>query len=334
MMKRRIKQGGAMALAAALMFSAFALPDAYAALGVETDKECSVEVIAAHDQFSELQNLPITVKLYRVADIAVTGAYTATEAFVEVNFSDIDSDTVAAVWEKKAKLAKEIVDAGEVAADAEAVSKEGKAAFTALETGMYLVDAQPVDSDYNTYEFTPYLVSLPNNYYYGTGDDTWVYDLTVKDGNAIGLKPEKSDRYGDLIINKTLDVYNATNGGANFVFQVEATKTDVDAPEEEGKVVYSNVVALTFDGPGTNSVKIEKIPAGADVVVTEVYSGSNYELTTNGEVKIIIIAEDEVEVDFANTHNGGQNGGTGLVNTFTYNDGEWTHSASVDSRTE
>lgn len=332
MMKRRIKQGGAMALAAALMFSAFALPDAYAALGVETDKECSVEVIAAHDQFSELQNLPITVKLYRVADIAVTGAYTATEAFAEVDFSDIDSDTVAAVWEEKAKLAKEIVDTKEIAADAEAVSEEGKAAFTALATGMYLVDAQPVDSDYNTYEFTPYLVSLPNNYYYGTGDDTWVYDLTVEDGNAIGLKPEKSDRYGDLIINKTLDVYNATNGGANFVFQVEATKTDVDT--NEVKVVYSNVVALTFDGPGTNSVKIEKIPAGADVVVTEVYSGANYELTTEGEVTTVIIAEDVVNADFANTHNGGQNGGTGLVNTFTYNDGEWTHSASVDSRTE
>lgn len=330
MMKRRIKQGGAIALAAALTFSAFALPDAHAALGVETDKECSVEVVAAHDQFSELQNLPITVKLYKVADIAVTGAYKATEAFEAIDFSDVDADTVAADWEEKAKLAKEIVDAGEVAVDAEAVSEEGKAAFTALETGMYLIDAQPVDSDYNTYEFTPYLVSLPNNYYYGTGNDEWVYDLV--ENNAIGLKPEKSDRYGDLIINKTLDVYNATNGGANFVFQVEATKTDVDT--EEVRVVYSNVVALAFDGTGTNSVKIEKIPAGADVVVTEIYSGANYELTTDGEVTTIILADSEVEVDFSNTHNGGHNGGTGLVNTFTYNDGEWTHSAAADSRPE
>ena len=332
MMKRRIKQGGAMALAAALMFSAFALPDAYAAPGVETDKECSVEVIAAHDQFSELQNLPITVKLYRVADIAVTGAYTATEAFAEADFSDIDSDTVAAVWEEKAVLAKEIVDTTEAEADAEAECAEGKATFEGLPTGMYLVDAQPVDSDYNTYEFTPYLVSLPNNYYYSSedGDDTWVYDLTGE--NAIGLKPEKSDRYGDLIINKTLDVYNATNEGAYFVFQVEATKTDVDT--EEVRVVYSNVVAMTFDGTATHSVKIEKIPAGADVVVTEIYSGANYELTTEESATTIIIAEDAVEVDFVNTHDGGQNGGTGLVNTFAYNEGEWTHNATVDSSVE
>lgn len=326
-MKRRIKQGGVCVLAAALMFSVFALPNTYAAPGIETDRECSIEVIAAHDEFSELQNLPITVKLYKVADIAVNGEYTPTEAFQSIDFSDVDSDTVAAVWEEKAALAKEVADTEEVTADAEAVSEEGKALFEAMPTGMYLVDAQPAESDYNTYEFKPYLISLPNNYYYGTGNDEWVYDLTGD--HAIGLKPEKSDLYGDLIINKTLEVFNATNEGANFVFQVEATKTDVDT--EEVRVVYSNVVSMTFDGTGTDSVKIEKIPAGADVVVTEVYSGANYELTTDAEASTIIIANSEVEVDFSNTHNGGQNGGTGLVNTFTYNDGEWTHSATEDS---
>ena len=75
MIKRRIKQGGAVVIAAALVFSAFALPDAYAALGIETDKECSVQVVAAHEQFSELKDLPITVKLYKVADVAITNRY-------------------------------------------------------------------------------------------------------------------------------------------------------------------------------------------------------------------------------------------------------------------
>ena len=327
MIKRRIKQGGAVVIAAALMFSAFALPNTYAAPGIKTDEVCSVEVVAIHKEFSELQNLPIQVKLYKVADVALNGAYTATEAFDTIDFSDVDSDTVAAVWEEKAALAKEIVDTTEAQADAEAECEEGRVIFEGLATGMYLVYAQPASSDYNQYEFAPYLVSLPNNYYYGTGNDEWVYDLTGE--NAIGLKPEKSDLYGDLIINKTLDVYNATNEGAYFVFQVEGTKTDVDT--EEVRVVYSNVVAMTFDGTGTNSVKVEKIPAGADVVVTEIYSGANYELTTEETVETIIIADDVVEVSFVNTHDGGQNGGTGLVNTFAYNDGEWTHNATVDS---
>ena len=331
MIKRRIKQGGAVVLAAALIFSVSALPDAYAALGIETDQVCSVEVNAAHEQFSELENLPITVKLYKVADVAITGAYTATEAFDSIDFSDVDSDTVAAVWEEKAMLAKELVDAegSEITADAEATSEEGVAAFTGLATGMYLVDAQPAESDYNKYEFKPYLVSLPNNYYYGTGNDAWVYNLTVEDGTAIGLKPEKSDLYGDLIINKTLEVFNATNEGANFVFQVEGTKTDVDT--EEVRVVYSNVVAITFDGTGTDSVLIEKIPAGAEIVVTEIYSGANYELTTDAIVTTTIVADEAVKVSFTNTHDGGENGGTGLVNTFTYNNGEWSHQATVDT---
>ena len=327
MIKRRIQQGGAIALSAVLMFSVFALPDAYAAPGIETDRECSIEVVAAHDDFSELQNLPITVKLYKVADVAANGEYIATEAFDSMDFSDVDSDTVAAVWEEKATLAKEIVDTEETAADKEEVSEEGRILFEGLPTGMYLVDAQPVESDYYMYEFTPYLISLPNNYYYGTGNDDWVYDLT--EDNAIGLKPEKSDIYGDLIINKTLEVFNATNEGANFVFQIEGTKTDVDT--EEVRVVYSNVVSMTFDGTGTDSVLIEKIPAGADIVVTEIYSGANYELTTEDMVEVTIIADSVVEADFSNTHNGGNNGGNGLVNTFTYNDGEWTHNATEDS---
>ena len=66
-------------------------------------------------------------------------------------------------------------------------------------------------------------------------------------------------------------------------------------------------------------------------MVTEVYSGSNYEISTDATLTTAIVADEAVEVSFTNTHDGGQNGGTGLVNTFTYNDGEWTHSASTSS---
>ena len=49
-----------------------------------------------------------------------------------------------------------------------------------LETGMYLVQAETVQTSEYTYDFTPYLESLPNNYYYKENpDDTWVYDDVV-----------------------------------------------------------------------------------------------------------------------------------------------------------
>src|SRR5699024_12349884 len=69
-----------------------------------------------------------------------------------------------------------------------------------------------------TYAFTPYLVSLPNNYFYTTGQDEWVYDVTA------GMKPQQTPRYGSLVIRKTLTSYNATLGSATFIFQVERSE--------------------------------------------------------------------------------------------------------------
>lgn len=337
MMKNRMKQGGAVLLAAALMFSAFVLPKTYAALAVDTDAKCSVEVNVSTAEYSELKTLPVKVNLYKVADIDVTGEYTAEGAFASLSFADVSSKTTAEEWEAKAAAAKALVT-DEVAANAVITLEDGVGTAENLETGLYLVDAQTALSDANQYDFNPYLISLPNNYFYKTQNDDWVYDLTGT--NAVGLKPEKSDRYGDLVINKSLPVYNATIGGATFVFQVEAVKTDVDTKEET--VVYSDVVSMTFDAPGAKSIKINDIPAGAEVTVTEIYSGASYKLESESSVNVTIIAdateEEEVEVasaDFKNTYDGKLNGGNGVVNTFKYNNGsfEWNEGA-VESPAE
>ena len=42
------------------------------------------------------------------------------------------------------------------------------------------------------------------------------------------------------------------------------------------EVVYSNVESITFTAAGQESVILDRIPAGAQVTVTEVYSGSSY----------------------------------------------------------
>ena len=136
-----------------------------------------------------------------------------------------------------------------------------------------------------------------------------------------------------------MDEYNETLGGATFVFQVEATKLDVDASTSEpAEVVYSNVVALTYTGPGTQSVVIEDIPAGADVTITEIYTGASYQLKA-GAVNpqtTKIIADKTVEVTFENTNNDGLNGGSSIVNAFSYGSNGWTCSQipSIDASQE
>ena len=357
MLKKILKRGGALIMAAAVCGAALILSDTYASIAVENDRvDCSIEVNVSGSDFKEIHGMdetvkavPVEIHLYKVADISVSGTYSPLEAYESVELSGLNETTTAQDWELIVEsVMSEIENDGtEPVAVGETV--DGTYTFANLETGLYLIDAQQALSDNYQYDFTPYLVSLPNNYFYTTEDDTWFYELTGD--HAVGLKPEKSDRYGDLVINKFLDVYNETIGGATFVFQIEGTKTDVDTGET--KVVYSDVISMTFNGTGTDSYVIEDIPAGSVVTVTEIYSGGSYQLISDGAQTVTIIAdpaEDEaegetasetgdgeaagpVEVSFANTYDYRLNGGTGLVNSFIYNsdDQTWTHQATTDS---
>ena len=335
-MKKRIKTGGALILAAVLVVSAFVIPKAFAAIGVNVDADCKLTVDTTGTGYKELTSDSVIVNLYRVADIAVTGAYNS--LLEGVTFSDINSES-AAVWDEKAALVVE--NLGDMEVTATAKTDGGVVTFEGLETGLYLVYAEQMLSAHNQYDFKPYLISLPNNYWNnsakdneipdsakdeeGNVTDEWIYNFTVS------LKPSKTDRYGDLVINKTLDAYNSSVGGATFVFEVKAVKTDVDTKEET--VVYNDVVSMTFDKAGSKQVIIRNIEAGAVVTVTEVYSGASYELVAdNGETQII--AEDIVNVSFENTYDDGLNGGNGLVNTFTkLESGEFNWAGKADDST-
>ena len=186
---------------------------------------------------------------------------------------------------------------------------------------MYLIEAETVQAAEYTYEFAPYLVSLPNNYYYSTGDDAWVYDVTT------GLKPEQALRYGSLTIQKTLTSYNATLGNATFVFHVEGIR--------DHEQVLSDVVSLNFDSTGTKTVDITGIPAGTVVTVTEIYGGPNYDVSSSGTQTAVIVADGEkgapASVSFTNEYNGGMNPGSGIVNHFEYTDGVWDWEQQTDS---
>ena len=190
-----------------------------------------------------------------------------------------------------------------------------------LETGMYLVQAETVQTSEYTYDFTPYLVSLPNNYYSKENpDDTWVYDVTT------GMKPQQTQRYGDLEIFKDLTEYNASLKDALFVFQVEGTRN--------GEKVYSDVVSIKFNQAGEKSVLVKHLPAGTKVTVKEVYAGGSYSNTSGDKQETVIDAEGVTDhpasVSFTNTYNGKLIPGTGIVNHFENKDGEWSWEQQTD----
>lgn len=312
MMNKRLKQGTTFLLALALAFPLLTLPGARAANAIETDRKCSVAFnVSGEDNELTADGTNIKVNLYKVADVDVSGNYTATKDFTGLDVSSVsadDKDTAASKWADRAKEAQEMLTKS-VKKTATVTLKAGTGSLADLATGLYLVDTPEVVTTNYTYTFTPYLVSLPTNNYYSNGNDNWIYDLTAT--NAIGLKHEEHARYGDLIINKRLKNHNATTGKkATFVFQIEINKTE------------TRIESLDFEAAGDSSVTITKIPAGAKVKVTEVYSGASYKLTSANDQTATIVATDRgstntpASVSFTNDVDDNMNGGYGVKNNF------------------
>lgn len=320
MMNKRLKQGSTFLLAVALTFPLLTLPGAKAASAINTGQKCSIEFDISGNS-SELLSASIPVNLYKVASVDESGNYTGIGAFSKLDLSSISADNLdaaAATWAERAAEAKKLLKD-----DTEPTTTtltQGRGTATGLDTGLYLVDTPKVITPNYTYTFTPYLVSLPtNNYYSGNGaSDDWIYDLTKEYNSAVGLKPEQHVRYGNLVINKELVDHNATFGNnATFVFQIDITTLD--------KKTETRIEELTFNAAGSDSVTIEKIPAGSHVKVTEVYSGASYELASAKSQETDIIANPEketevefrpAEVSFINKHDGRTNGGYGVRNNF------------------
>lgn len=317
MMNKRLKQGTTFLLALALAFPLLTLPGARAANAIETDRKCSVS-FSVSGEGNELADAgtDIKVNLYKVADVDVSGNYTATGAFTELDVSSVraDNNDAASKWSARAKEAQKLLK-NSVKPTTTVTLAAGTGSLADLATGLYLVDTPEVVTTNYTYTFTPYLVSLPTNNYYSNGNDTWIYDLT--DTNAIGLKPEEHARYGDLKIYKTLANHNATTGKkTTFVFQIDITPRKSDKTE-------TRIESLDFKAAGESSVTITKIPAGAAVKVTEVYSGASYKLTSaNDHQTTTIVATDRgttntpASVSFTNDINNNMNGGYGVKNNF------------------
>ena len=328
-MKKRIKTAGALTLAAITVLSAAGLSSVYGALGVETDRKCSLTFTLDGTEFDELRSLEIPVDVYKVADITEEAVYDTTKYtdFADLGLEKVSSTTTAEEWAQMAEKVMETVEDKGIAptADVKVTKPAGAAESTGvinnLETGMYLVQAETVQTSEYTYDFTPYLVSLPNNYYSKENpDDTWVYDVTT------GMKPQQTQRYGDLEIFKDLTEYNASLKDALFVFQVEGTRN--------GEQVYSDVVSIKFNQAGKKSVLVKHLPAGTKVTVKEVYAGGSYSNTSGDTQETVIVADGVTDhpasVSFTNTYNGKLIPGTGIVNHFENKDGEWSWEQQTD----
>ena len=184
-------------------------------------------------------------------------------------------------------------------------------------------------STMHEYLFTPQLIFVPTKdavddiiATWNPGD--WLPELTVS------LKSEQKPRLGDLKLVKTLTQY-AGNKPVVAVFHVEA--------KYEDEVVFSDVYMFELNkDTTTQAVTIEKrIPIGAEITVTEMYSSSYTQVgnsatytyegkdgTENAETPLIEL--DKLLTATITNEPGETPPGAGVINRITYhpdNVGEW-----------
>lgn len=313
------------ALALLLVLSSLYLSQAFAAGAVDISRSGTLTLTVASDSefHKELSALPLTVKLYRVAEITENGSYVSANGYEDLKMQDLeaeDGEKWAKLWEEKALEAASM--ARKRNPDAQMTLENGTTPAEELSLGMYLIVADTAKSSEYEYQFTPYLISLPNNLYTSAGNSDWIYDVTS------GLKPGREPLYGELTIRKTLVSYNASLKDATFVFQIEGVK--------DGENVYSNVVSTTHSAAGTKETVVKHIPAGAEVTVTEIYSGASYELVSDSSQTAAITAEgiegESAVVDFINEYNEKLTQGYGVTNHFDYDeDNGWSWEQRQDN---
>ena len=131
-MKKRIKTAGALTLAAITVLSAAGLSSVYGALGVETDKKCSLTFTLDGTEFDELRSLEIPVDVYKVADITEEAVYDTAKYtdFAGLGLENVSSTTTAEEWAQMAEDAMKIVEDKKIAPTAD-VKVTKPAAFAA-----------------------------------------------------------------------------------------------------------------------------------------------------------------------------------------------------------
>ena len=305
------------------------------AQAVDVNKSCTLTVHPGSEGLAgELAQAQVVIDLYKVADAVAdssydTYSYRFLDGYTGLKVPDQPSN---AQWKNLSQEAARIALNGgtPVISGAEAgkeTAVPGCGLYLIIARGSSNADYITTVKDENgretiattahsgeyTYTFPPSLISLPSKEADADGNITtdgpgeWLYNFSVT------LKPEQEIRYGSLEIVKTLQTYE-TKDPATFVFQVEATLGEGESAQK----VYSDVVSLSFTAPGQETELIKKLPVGAHVTVTEIYSGAVYSLVTADTQTAVIPANDVVSVAFTNDYNNTNKGGGAVTNRFDY----------------
>ena len=329
-----IRRNLIMLTVAALIVASLGIHKINAATRVEVDKTVTITACISNDDTSvfatEFSGV-VEIELFKLAALDEAGTATLTDGFKDKNIDLTVLDNKPTVEDIKTSIVTPAVSAAEnLTPDAVIVvdrTKQMASGSVDIEggAGIYLYKPVDISDGRYSYTFTPYIVFAPTSTFIqtGSGDDTWEYESTFS------LKSEETPLYGSLDITKTLDTFNTSLGATSFVYKVDAIRDE--------EVVFSNVYAIDFYGPGTQTRTIHNIPADSDVTVTEVYTGASYQvvgdITKNAHIVADEVEEVRAEVTFENDYDYRLNvGGISAENIFEEVDGEAVWRGTMEAR--
>ena len=313
-----------------------------AAQAAPAGEASSLTVIpGSQEELSDLAGAGVVVDLYQVASAAREGsgyAYTLGERYAGLR-EGLDQVLTTPVGEALEALSELAAQAALGGGDRAVPTVEGAPAGSAvggIEPGLYLVvvrGSRPerylgtikgangrdiivsrVQTGNWLYTYLPRLVFLPGKPVDAHGHNSpanpggWLFNVRMT------LKPTRENgRLGSLEIVKTLTDFVADHQGF-FVFKVDVYVG--------GELISSTLYNMIFDQAGQQRITVPDLPEGAEVVVTEEYSGASYRLTTAGMVRGTISAGEVLQAEFTNTGSTGDGGA--IINHFNFEDeGGW-----------
>lgn len=153
-----------------------------AATAIEERNDCSLSVVIPEDSdyYRDTKQPEIKVNLYRVAKVTAECRFVVDGEVTDcgIDIQKLVEKETASEWADQAKQAAENLKNVNPVRSGSVL--QGKCEFRGLQTGMYLIAPDNIESNNYEYTFAPYFVSLPGNLYdfaQGDADDTWMYQM-------------------------------------------------------------------------------------------------------------------------------------------------------------
>ena len=161
-----------------------AAPAARAIDPIDTGRETSLTI--------DFDAKGMAFTIYRVAEMTGFGEFTPSAGFDDVVSADELTGLDSAGWSALAGTLSGYAGGDGQWYRTQKIGADGKARFTGLRVGLYLVLGTPYEKNGKVYQVQPTLVALPSR----DAKDVWMYQVTVEP------KPETVERYDEIRVQK------------------------------------------------------------------------------------------------------------------------------------